>query len=217
MYFSTNISLNILVKSHGSISLYPSHSPKIRWTVTVPLLSQKNQKKDFHHVVPPYKAEYDPLYKAMRKLKKTSQIVVHGPPMEQFLRVWMLNLRKSLPGVFWRWSKLLFKNSHIHHTYTPITPTLQSQAEFKGGDLAKKFRWRNSKHVWRSLAKVVAARWKPRRKRLQERGIEEEEKKKEEAPKKKKAFEEFKKKFAEEDMPEHIVKELRSPQNAYRC
>ena len=44
-----------------------------------------------------------------------------------------------------------------------------------------------------------------------------EEKKKEEAPKKKEGpFEEFKKKFAEEDMPEHIVKELYDhTQNAY--
>ena len=63
----------------------------------------------------------------------------------------------------------------------------------------------------------VTAPLKAKKKEAPKKEAPKEEKKKEEAPKKKMGpFEEFKKKFAEEDMPEHIVKELYDhTQNAY--
>ena len=68
--------------------------------------------------IPPYKAEYEPLYKAMRKLKKTSQIksLSMGPPMGAIPPGVSRELAAEFTGTF----------------------CAAIIAEFKGGDLKKK-------------------------------------------------------------------------------
>lgn len=77
--------------------------------------------------VPPYKAEYDPLYKAMRKLKKTSQIksLSMGPPMGAIPAGVDVELAKEFTGTFCAALivHIFFKNSqhtsHLHSNHRP--------------------------------------------------------------------------------------------------